>query len=111
MIRSTSFLASTVFALSSVFVIGVTEVADARTQAQCDAYARNYASQNLDTPGNPVSGGIVGGTVGSLIGWATGSWATGAVIGGSVGSVDRAFAGNRRYQQLYNHAYNWCIRN
>jgi len=111
MVKYTALVAAMVMALSTVSIIGTTHFAEARSAAQCDAYAQNYASQNLDTPGNPLSGAVVGGTIGSLIGWATGSWATGAVIGGSVGSVDRAAASSSRYRQLYNYAYDWCLRN
>ncbi|MFO1088562.1 MAG: BA14K family protein [Hyphomicrobiales bacterium] len=80
-------------------------------QAQCDNYARNYASSTVrgqDVAGGAIAGAIGGALIGGIAGGGRGA-GTGALIGTGVGAVGGAVNNEARWRQVYWAAYNDCM--
>jgi hypothetical protein len=80
-------------------------------QVNCDAYARNYASQVARPGGQVLGGAAFGALAGAGIGAAVGgqrSIGTGAAIGAASGALLGASTSN--WNGAYRYAYNNCIQ-
>ena len=102
-------------AISSIFLPGFillsSSAALAQSQADrdyCDRYARDYADRNRR--GGTVQGTTRGAAGGAVIGAITGDLLTGAAIGAGVGALGGTIRKEESWQNLYQHAYDDCIR-
>jgi len=96
---------------AGVFFTG-TGTSFARSSADCDIYARDYADHNAN-PGDNVLGSALGGAatgalLGGIIGGGRGA-GTGAAIGGGLGALGGGAASANDWSYLYNRAYHRCM--
>ena len=84
--------------------------AAAKTWAQCDAEAKQWAVQQANPAGSAVAGGVVGGLLGLGISSITGNTNTAGAIalGAGAGAVTGFIAGNATHQKFYNQYMASC---
>jgi uncharacterized protein YcfJ len=98
--------------ISLIILVDVSAGQQAVAQSKsmrCDDYARDYAKRNAS--GGMLQGAATGAAAGALIGGIFGSAGKGAGAGAAFGALS---GGNRREQnksELYDRAYNDCMRN
>ncbi len=84
-----------------------------RADADCDAYARDYADRHSggggDVLGGALGGAATGAILGGIIGGGRGA-GTGAAIGGGVGALGGGSAAASNWNYVYNRAYDRCMR-
>lgn len=108
-----SVIAKTLTAACAAALLALgTSGAHAQSAAECDAYARDFATQHVpgggEVIGNAVGGAITGAIIGGIIGGGKGA-GRGAAIGGGVGAFTGAANASHRWQATYDQAFNECM--
>ncbi len=106
-VRGTAMIAALIFCL----VVGDPAPAQAKSSSECDAYARNYASQ-YGGSGQVLTGATRGAVRGTLLGGIFGGsdgWGRGAAIGAGIGAISGGVQRNQDERYLYDRAYNDCM--
>ncbi len=90
--------------------LGAAAVAEAQSASYCADYARREADYAAPTGRGMVRGGARGAAGGALFGAIAGDAGTGAAVGAIVGGVAGGARNRSTRDQVYNDAYNACMR-
>ncbi len=97
---------------AGVFLAG-TGTSFAKSSAECDIYARNFADRNANPGGDALGSALGGAATGALLGGIVGGGrgaGTGAAIGGGLGLLGGGAASANDWTYLYDRAYHRCMR-
>ena len=92
--------------ITAVVVAGPITSTEAKSKRHCQQVAHSYAK--VHTGGNVVGVAMTGGLIGGAIGSFSGNFGRWALIGGGIGAVTGLVGGSYIYDRLYRHAYNYC---
>lgn len=90
--------------------LGAAAVAEAQSASYCADYARREAAYAAPTGGGMIRGGARGAAGGALFGAIAGDAGTGAAVGAIIGGVAGGARSTATRDQVYNDAYNACMR-
>jgi BA14K-like protein/YMGG-like Gly-zipper len=101
----------TMLGLSAGLVLAAMSTpAAARSSAECDAYARDYADHYTRAGENVVGGAVAGAIGGALLGGIISDKpGKGALIGAGVGTAAGAVNSSARWRDNYDYAFHRCM--